>query len=262
MNIPDEKPRIRVRAGTAADIKRELHKAADKIDDLLDVVDHQGVRATPDMWNVADPNRARNVVTGIPLAASGQGAEDAVHEYSKDTRSGNSITEAYRMFAEQIGNMSTRMEASEKAIVSVSQLLASFIKGERFPEDETEKKGDESDKKDDEKEDDEAAKSIPTLSVPGLMRALSGVSRSSVPSTLATPPSMVTIKARRDSLQDILDQDDGRSFPMHARMELASIQAAMANLDGGQMRDSHLNNLIRRASPQAREALVKANITF
>ena len=45
-------------------------------------------------------------------------------------------------------------------------------------------------------------------------------------------------------------------------MELASIRSAMANLDGGMMRATHLNNLIKRASPEAREALMKANISF
>jgi hypothetical protein len=94
------------------------------------------------------------------------------------------------------------------------------------------------------------------------MRSLSGASQSNGKVGLVTPPNMAIVAKARTSLADILDQDDGRSFPMHARMELASIQAAMANLDGGQMRDTHLNNLIKRASPQAREALVKANITF
>jgi hypothetical protein len=252
MNMQDEKPRIRVRAGTAADIKRELHKAADKIDDLLDVVD---VPAVSDMFNQNDKGNQPRTPTGPAQSASGSGAEKMVSDYA-DGAEQTGLSAAYEAFARELANQGKRVDSVEKSVVAIAGLLSAAIKGESFPQDETKEKGDEEDEKED------TAKSIPTLNIPGLMRSLSTASQTTGKTGLATPPSMTVVKARRDSLRDILDADDGRSFPMGARMELASIQAAMANLDGGQMRDTHLNNLIKRASPQSREALVKANITF
>jgi hypothetical protein len=260
MNIQDDKPRIRVRAGTAADIKRELTKASDHIADLLDVTD---APAFSDMFNVPDHGNRPRTPTGMPLASSGKGAESAIQHYSPDTQPGNSIAQAYDAMASQLAFMNTRMAASEAAIKSIATWLAQQAGVKSFLADETTEKGDESDERKGEGDEDEnTAKSIPTLSVPGLMRTLSGASRDTGTVGLRTPPDLAVVKARRNSLQDILDADDGRSYPAHARMELASIQAAMSALDGGQMRDSHLNNLLKRASPQAREALVKANIVF
>jgi hypothetical protein len=261
MNIPDEKPRIRVRAGTAADIRSALNKASDHIADLLDVTD---APAFSDQFNVADRgNRARNVVTGPADSMSGSGAERMIQHFSPNTEQPErGLAAAYDAVASQLAFMNTRMAASEAAIKSIATWLAQQAGVKSFPSDETEKADESDEKKGEGDEDEDTAKSIPTMGVPALMRSLSGASRDSGKVGLTAPPSMTVVKARRDSLQDILDQDDGRAFPMHARMELASIQAAMANLDGGQMRDTHLNTLIKRASPQAREALVKANIVF
>jgi hypothetical protein len=252
MNIQDEKPRIRVRAGTAADIKRELTKAADKIDDLLDVVD---VPAVSDMFNQNDKGNQPRVATGPAQSASGSGAEKMVSDYA-DGAEQTGLSAAYEAFARELANQGKRVESVEKSVVAIAGLLSAAIKGESFPQDETKEKGDE----DDEKED--TAKGIPTLNIPGLMRSLSNASRDTGKLGLQAPPSMSVVKARRNSLQDILDQDDGSTYSMSTRMELASIQSAIAQLDSGMMRDSHLNNLVKRASGPAREALMKAGITF
>ena len=49
---------------------------------------------------------------------------------------------------------------------------------------------------------------------------------------------------------------------MGARMELASIQAAMANLDGGMMRGQHLNNLIGPREPAGTRCAVEGQHHF
>jgi hypothetical protein len=243
-------------------------KANGQLADLEDSIDHADVRQVGDQWNNGTHGNKPMVSTGIPLAASGRGAEDAVHEYSKDIQPGDGITQGYQALSDQLSMLSTRMEKSEHAIVAISQFFATAMKGDAaamFGAGDEDDKLDEEGKKDPDGNSTEKGKQ-PHVDAIGnvaeLFRSLSGASRTTGKTGLAPVPSMVTIKARRDSLQDILDQDDGSSYPMHARMEIASIQAAMANLDGGMLRDTHLNSSIRRASPQAREALVKANITF
>jgi hypothetical protein len=235
-----------------------IFKAADSeaLADLSDAIDIGGPKDTG-MWP-GNGARMRNVNTGPAESASGSGAEKMVTDYSKDT-SQEGLAAAYQQFAEALADQGKRVESVEKAVSAIAGLLSTAIKGERFPEDESEEKG----KEDGETEEDESASSksaLPTMNVPALMRALSGASRDSGKTGLVTPPNMAVIKAGGNKLQELLYNDDGRRFPMHARMELQSIQHALANNDGGQMRGQHLANVMGRASPEAKLALSMAGI--
>jgi hypothetical protein len=245
-----------------ASMTRIFAKAdSDALRDLEDALDINGPTVI-DQFNQSDKGNRPRVDTGITLAASGKGAETAIQEYSKDIQPGNGIAQGYQALADQLCSLGERMQKSETAIVAISQFFATAMKGDAAA---TFGAGDDDEKDDDDKKDDDAEKSAKVADLGGVsefFRALSGASRTTGKTGLATPPNMSVIRKARTSLADILDADDGREFPAHARLELASIQSAMANLDGGMMRDTHLTNLIKRASPQAREALVKANITF
>jgi hypothetical protein len=237
-------------------------KANGQLADLEDSIDINGPTAT-DMFNQSDKGNTPRSPTSPPEAASGAGGAAMVARYS-DPQEGNGITEAYRMFAESIGNLNTRMEKSERGLQAVAMLLANAMGKGKEASEMFESDPDEEGKDDPDGNSTEKGK-VRVADVGGienLMKTLMGTSRSNVPDTLVSPPNLSVLRKASTSIQDILDQDDGSSYPMHARMEIASIQAAMANLDGGMLRDTHLSSLIRRASPQAREALVKANITF
>ena len=109
MNIPTEKPRIRVRAGTAADIRQALNKAADNIADLMDVVD---VPVVSDQWNVADHGNKPRTPTGPAEQCRVGVRRTMIEHYSPDQQSGNSIAQAYDAMASQLAFMNTRMAAS------------------------------------------------------------------------------------------------------------------------------------------------------
>jgi hypothetical protein len=238
-----------------------VFKAAESSGALRDLEDALDVPVHGDLFNDGSRGLTPRVTTGPAESASGSGAEKMVGNYS-DLATQTGISAAYAKIAEELASTSKRVQSVEKSVVAIAGLLSAAMKGERFPEDETKEKGSESDEKDGESEDENTAKSIPTMGIPQLMRSLANTSRSSVPSTLATPPNMAVVRKAGVTLQSVLDQDDGREFPMSVRLELASIQNAMSNQDGGMMRGQHLTNLMQRASEPARAALVKCGMTI
>jgi hypothetical protein len=117
------------------------------LEDALDVPVGSG-----DQWNVADHGNKPRSPTSAPEAASGAGGAAMVARYS-DPQEGNGITEAYRMFAESIGNLNTRMEKSERSVQAIALLLASAMgKGKEAAE--MFGAGDEDDKPDEEGKED------------------------------------------------------------------------------------------------------------
>ena len=228
-------------------------KATDS-ENLRDLEDAVDTPVFADQFNQSDKGNKPRTPTGPAQSASGSGAEKMVSDYA-DGAEQTGISAAYEAFARELANQGKRVESVEKAVTAIAGLLSSFVKGERFPEDQDEK-GDEDDEK------DESAKSLPTMNVPALMRSLATASRDTGKTGLASPPNMTTVRKAGVSIQDILDQDNGSSYGFSTRMELASIQSAMANQDGGQMRSQHLNTMLKRASGATREVLMKAGVSF
>ena len=95
------------------------------------------------------------------------------------------------------------VESVEKAVTAIAGLLSAAMKGERFPEDETDAKGSEFDEK-----EDEAAKSIPTMGIPQLMRSLSGASRTTGKVGLTSPPNLAVVRKGNEWDAAITDADN------------------------------------------------------
>jgi hypothetical protein len=241
-----------------ATMARIFQKADPEV--MRDLQDSLDVPAFADQWNQSDKGNKPHVDMGSPQAASGSGASRMVSDYA-DGAEQTGLSEAYEKFARELCEQGKRVESVEKAVSSIAGLLATAMgKGDAAAEmfdAEDEKKEDDEDKED---ESPSSKGAIPSVSVPQLMRSLMSASRQTGTSRLATPPNLAVQKASRNTLQDILDADDGTRFSSKVRLELGSIAAAAANVDGGMMRSKHLSTVMGRASSDARQALRAAGI--
>jgi hypothetical protein len=241
-----------------------IFKAADSeaMRDLSEALDTPSVS---DMFNSGDHGNCPRTPTGPAESASGSGAERMIQTYSPDTQQGNALTAAYTQMGEALAFLNTRMEKSERSVKAIATLLATAMgKGKEAAEmfDAEDSEDDDDDKKDKDAAEKGRVRVADVGGVVGLMQSLMSVSKANVPDSLVTPPNLAVVRKAGTSIQDVLDADDGSTFPFHARMELASIQSALSNLDGGMMRATHLNNLLKRASEPTREVLMKAGISF
>jgi hypothetical protein len=186
-----------------------IFKAADgeHIADLADVLDVP--IGSGDQWNVADHGNKPRSPTSPPEAASGAGGAAMVARYS-DPQEGNGITEAYRMFAESIGNLNTRMEKSERGLQAVAMLLANAMgKGKEAAEMFESDPDDEGEKDPDGNSTEKGKVRVADVGgIENLMKTLMGTSRSSVPATLAQPPNLAVVKAGNQWDAAITDADN------------------------------------------------------
>jgi hypothetical protein len=114
------------------------------------------------------------------------------------------LSAAYEAFARELADQGKRVESVEKAVSSIAGLISAAMKGERFPEDETDEKGSEDDEK------DGTAKSgvLNVGNVPALMRALSGASRDSGKTGITSPPNLAVVRKGNEWDNAITDADN------------------------------------------------------
>jgi hypothetical protein len=201
----------------------KMFKAVPDLDGKLDdLADHM----PGDIWNDPRqvPTREKLMTSGTALRASGTGASDATHEFSRDAHVGDRNNSDGQILAQLLGEMAT-LKANQSAMAG---LLAQWAKA--FPADQSEHTadGDEDEDEPSDKDEDEAAKSLSgeqvmTTSIADLMTRLSGrrvakvakVAKVKKPegAGLRVPPAFNTELLKSSSLENLLDeaQDRGAS---------------------------------------------------
>jgi hypothetical protein len=228
------------------------------MEDLADALDVSDVAS--DQWNARDKgNRARTPTGPEQAMAGGRAADKFVSDYSKDTDQADGLMQGYAALASELANQGKRVEAVEKGVTAIARLIAQSM-GKSFPEDETEKRGEESEDTDEERDDEESAKALPTLSVPGLMRELSGYSRSGVKG-LAPPPNFAAVaKAGASTYERIADSIERLTETrdsVYAGMLLSRLRMSETNAEAAQ----RFTEGLAAASPVVKAAFNAAGVS-
>ena len=151
-------------------------------------------------------------------SASGSGATAMVSDYSTDLSSGDGLVRAYSALSQQLTQQNRRIEAIEKAAVSLAAFLArssgvplpaalkaieekmSAEEAEEETEEERREREESGDKKEAKKAD---LRHLPLTSVPDLLTLVAGKSRGT-----GVPPDFAVQKARGDSIDAMIAESD------------------------------------------------------
>jgi hypothetical protein len=218
-----------------------------------------------DNWNDgrAHGNRSRDVNLGRQEAmAGGRGAEKFVSDYATNHAQSDELVRGYAAMADELASQSKRVAEVEKGIRAIATYLAGTV-GKSFPEDETEKRGDESDDTEEKRDDDDEETSkggMRTVSIPKLMRELSRYSKSGARG-LAEPPDLSPLRKAGPStierVADAIDHLEDWNDQIHARTLLSRLHLSQTNAEAyGRFVEG-----MGKASPHVRAIFQGAGVT-
>lgn len=231
---------------------------------VADIEDALDVKTESDQFNVADHGNKPRTPTGPAEAMSGQGAEKFISDYATDHTQDQGLVQAYAGLAQALADQNKRVAGVEKSLSAIARFIAQSVGKSDAAEtfgagvDDDEDEDDEEDKNESDDRKESSAKSgMRTLSIPQLMRELSGYSRSGVKG-LATPPTFIKAASgpsTREKLSDAIDtligSDHLQAVTLCSRMHLAQ--------NNEEARQAFVNSLAKSSFP-VQQAFAKAGI--